>query len=268
MLLTIILSLINRKKTTLFFAFFILGLCNAVYFSSSIAKQNLLKQYTANLGTFSKQDVLVLSSETSDLLHPKAFDFPHMENLLSHSDVLHVESLSLEDDHFYKAEGDAEVLVISLKDGVSSKKWIDTFDKQPAYTAVHSSQYKRLYNKAILIRNEALYSHYSLLSYISLCSFIGIILLSSNIALKMRGDFNALLLEGINIGKLVFGFGFCLSKLAGMVCFLVCCLSLLLTSDISLLLTLLISASVAASLSIFLSIAFILIIKRRGIWAK
>ncbi|MCH9617102.1 MAG: hypothetical protein SP4CHLAM5_04520 [Chlamydiia bacterium] len=239
-----------------------------MYFTSSIEKHNLLKRYTANIGTFSKQDVFVLSSDSSDVLHPKAFDFPHMENLISHNDVLHVASLLMEEDHFCKAEGDAEVLVISLKDGVSSKKWVDTFDRQAAYTAVHSSQYRKLYNKAILIRNEALYSHYTLLSYIALFSFLGIIALASNVAFKMRTEMSALLLEGVNTFMLTLGFGFCLSKLAGFVCFSVCLLSLLLTPNLQVLFTLFIWSSVAAALSIFTSIALILLFKRRGIWAK
>jgi hypothetical protein len=268
LLLTIILSLINRKKTSLFLTLFILGLCNAVYFTSSIEKHNLLKRYTANIGTYSKQDVFVLSSESSDVLHPKAFDFPHMENLLSHNDVLHVASLSVEDDHFCKAEGSADVLVISLKNGVSSKKWVDTFDRQSAYTAIHSSQYRRLYNKAILIRNEALYSHYTLLSYIALFAFLAIIALASNMAFKMHNEISALLLEGINTFMLMLGFGFCLSKLAGLICFSVCLLSLLMTPNLQLLFNLFLWSSVATALSIFTSIALILIFKRRGIWAK
>ena len=262
------LSIINRKKAMLFWGVLSLGLCNAVFFTSTIQKQSLLSYTASKIPKFSDQDIFVVSGESRDVLNPVSFAFPHLEKIVSHGDVLNVASLALEEDQFSSTSIDPDLLVISLRKDASTKKWIDTFDAKSEYVAMHSGQYRKLYNKAILVRNKTLYDHYSLLSNLSFFSFLGLVIFSISLVFKVKNEIEALLLEGISIPKLTLGFGFCLSKLAGLATFCVFCGCLFISRDLHLLLKLLIQSSMMQAITIFSVLSLLLLIKRRGLWAK
>ncbi|MCH9812286.1 hypothetical protein K0U07_05975 [bacterium] len=268
MLLSIVLSILRRKKWALLWAVFSLAMCNAVFFTASVQKEKLLRLYTARGEVLSDGDVILLSSESKDVLHPKAFEFPHMENVMSHKEVTGIASLVLEGEEFVPGGECPELIMISLRKGASINKWVDTLQSRPDYVAVHSSQYRRLYNKAILLRNKALNGHYSLLSSIAFFSFFATILFAANLVCKVRNEMGALLQEGIKVTPLILWFGFCLSKIAGITTFLVCLLQLFMAPFLELLVKLYIQVCFVELTTIFITVSLILMVKRRGIWAK
>lgn len=207
MLLSLIFSIVSRRRGLLVFSIASSLVCNGVFFSVSMQKHIFLEKYTSHIPKFSGKDIFVISKESNDLLNPKSFDFPYKENIDKHKDVLMVCQLCMSLEGFYKVEERPEILVISLKEGVSEKKWVDTFEATGEYIAVHSSKYKYLYNKSIIARNEALRSYFSLLSLISMISYLGIILSAALFPASLYKELIILFLEGINIIKGIFSFG-------------------------------------------------------------
>ena len=201
LLLSLTLSLINRKKNHLLGSFLVLFACNMIFFQSSVKKEAFLKKYTAHIPSYSNQDIFVVSKNNEDILHPQAFAFPYMDKIQGHDDVLGITALASEGEEFYKTFQDPQVLIVSLKKGASVQKWIDTFESNPDFTAMNPAYYKQMYNRALICRNDALYSYNSLLSMISLISFIGIIATAGVLPFALRKEIKIFLLEGITAFK-------------------------------------------------------------------
>ena len=153
MLLSLIFSLINRKKHQLLGSFLVLFACNMIFFQTSVKKEEFLKKYTSHIPSYSNQDIFVMAKNCDDILHPKSFAFPYIDKIQSHDDVLGITALASEGEKFYKTFQDPQVLVVSLKKGASVKKWMDTFETNPDFTAMNPAYYKHLYNKALVCRN-------------------------------------------------------------------------------------------------------------------
>jgi len=198
------LSLIQRKKYLFIGSFLVLVASNFFLFQSEIKKELFLKKYTSLLPSYSNQDIFVLSKENSDILHPKPFSFPYVSNIQSHEDVLGVTALASEGEEFYKTYQDPQLLVVSLKKGASTKKWMDTFDANPDYVALSPGQYKMLYKRALLSTNESLYLYSSLLSTLSLFSFIALVFSTSLFPIILQKEVKTLLLEGAGALNLLF----------------------------------------------------------------
>ena len=261
-------SILRRKKWALLWAVFSLALCNAAFFAASVQKEKLLQMYTSYGEVLKDGDVILVSSQSNHVLSPKAFEFPHMENVLSHKEVAGVSSLVMKGEEFVPGGECPEVILISLRKGANAQSWVDTLQSRPDYVAVHSSQYRRLYNKAIILRNKALHGHYSLLSSIAFFSFFATIIFAANLACKLRNEMGALLQEGIKMGPLIFWFGFCLSKIAGITTFVVAALQLFVAPFVSLLSKWYIQVCFTELITIFITVSFIFMVKRRNIWAK
>lgn len=268
MLLSLVLSILRKKKWTILWAGFILALCNAAFFAANVQKEKLVREYTAKGEVLTEGDVILFSSDSVDMLQPKAFEFPHMGNILSHGDVQQVSSLAIEGENFIHGGECPELILISLKKGANIKKWVDTLQTKNEYVAIHSSQYRQLYNKAIMVRNKALYGHYSLLSSIAFFSLLGIILSAANLAIKVRHEISSLLSEGVSLFLLLFWFGFCLSKIAGIITFIICGLQYLQAPFVELLFKWYLQVCCIEVVTIFASIAVLLLVKRRGVWVK
>ncbi len=238
--------------------------CNGIFFAVSMQKHIFLQKYTSHIPKFSKNDIFVISKATDDLLNPKSFSFPYKENINNHRDVLMVSSLAVSDDGFTKAKENPEILVISLKEGVSEKKWIDTFQAKDEYVAVHSSRYKYLYNKAIIARNEALYSYFSLLSYISMISYLGIIFCAGIFPVRLYKELTILLLEGIDLLKSIFTFSLFSAALSIIVPFAVLFGAILAKGQVEMLLNLFVQSVTAGLLTAVIATSVTLLVGRKN----
>lgn len=264
MLLSLIFSLIVRKKHLLFWSLVAILGCNIIYFSASIQKHHFLQKYTKSIPQFSDNDIFIVSNDTSDILHPKSFTFPYLENINNHNDVLAVAELSTMENEFFKANENPQLLVISLKKDSNSKKWIDTFAKKGEFIAIHSSQYRHMYNKAVIARNEALRTHFSLLSLISLTAFIGIIVFTAILPIKLYKEMMIVFLEGINFIKSIGCFGLCFAGVSFIGSFFTLSFSVFFTNSTDLVLRLFIQSLSAANLTAFFITAVTLFIGRRN----
>ena len=214
MLLSIIFSLISRKKHLIFSCFFSILLLNIIFFSSNIKKIEFIKKYTIEIPKYSDNDIFITSKKNTNILNPVVFNFPYKEKIATHNDVLEVSNLIANQQSFIKTERNPEILVISLKKDVSSQKWLNTFETNPEYSAVHSSHYRYLFNKAIIARNDALYSFFYLLNLISIGSFMGIIIISSILPIKLRKYIYLLVLDNNKPSTIVLYFSLCISLIA------------------------------------------------------
>ncbi|MCH9621959.1 MAG: hypothetical protein S4CHLAM20_13900 [Chlamydiia bacterium] len=175
-----------------------IGLCNVVFFYSCIQKRLFLEKYIGHLPQYSNQDIVVLAKDNSDILNLKSFEFPYGEKIKGHKDVLAISSLVNSGDAFEVTDADPEMFVISLRKSASVKQWLDTFKFRDELYALTPMQYKHMYKKAILSKNEALKEHYSLLDLISLFSYVGIILASAILPLFLKKEMWIFLAERLS----------------------------------------------------------------------
>ncbi len=262
MLLSLTLSLINRKKHQLILSFLALFACNIIFFQSTWKKDEFLSKYTSHIPSYSNQDIYVISKDSDDILHPKSFLFPYVEKIQSHDDVLGVTALSSEGEKFYKTSQNPQVLVVSLKKGASVKKWMDTFQANADFTAMNPGYYKHLYNKALISRNEALYSYSALLSLISTISFIGMIVFAGMFPFAIRNEIKVFLLEGVTVSKAIGFFTGVFSVIVSTISCIVASFNLILTISRECMLNLLVHAIVVEILAVLLISTTIIAIAR------
>jgi hypothetical protein len=212
-----------------------IALCNMIFFYSSVQKELFLEKYTAHIPSYSSQDIVILSKESSDILNLRAFSFPHSEKIKNHKDVLAVSSFATEGGSFLATESDPEMFVISLRKDASVKKWLDTFKGRTEFAALNSSSYKRMYNKAIISKNDALKAHFSLLSLISLFSFIGIIFSTAMLPLMFKKEMWVFILEKLSLSSSILTWGSAFSLVSLGVPFIVFCGSMLLFNQLEIL---------------------------------
>lgn len=231
--------------------------CNAVFLYSSMQKKLCFEKFASHLPVSSNKDVIVISKETSDISELKSFDFPHLERVKAHKDVSQIEALTFDGEYFSCAEGDPEVCLIKLNKSASQEKWVNTLKNRPNLIAMTPVQYKHLYNKAMIAKNEALKAHFSLLSLISLISFFGIIFSTAILPFMFKKEMWILSLEKVSFSSMLGAIGISLSLLTLAIPMMLSAFGLLVSSHSQMILKISLHSVVLQVLTVFVMSAAI-----------
>lgn len=199
-------SLIFSRKKVLFSTLTLSICANSIFFFANYEKWKLIKTYVSYSPDLSINDVVVLKKDRTDLSNPQSFVIEEIDNIRAHIDVKNVSALSLTDELI--ASNNPDLYVISLKDDANVNSWVATINKHRNYTAMHSSQYRKLYRKAILGRNKAVYEHYLLLKYMGLGAMIALGLIAFAYSVCYQGDLRVFFSEGVGYFSALFRFCF------------------------------------------------------------